>query len=118
MPNPAVLPQELFDSILDYAINSSLDIKSSCTLCLVDRCWYKTATLLLYSKWTYHGEDHSSLSLWRFLRTVISNASIAALVQTLHIRNWHCFSLRHSETDRHISLSQEELRVIRAAIHE
>ena len=68
MSNPVNLPRELFNRILDYALDGVLDVKPLCDFCLVDRQWYATISLRIYSKWTYHGEEHSlCVALERFV---------------------------------------------------
>jgi hypothetical protein len=116
MPNLVDLPLELFGEVLDYAVQGSLDVKSLCACRLVSRHWNLTTSPRIYSKWIYHGEDHSFASLWRFLRTILSNVRIAKMVQTLDIRNWDF----HAEGEKklEVDLPQEDLTLVRGAIYD
>jgi hypothetical protein len=116
MHNPADLPQELFDKILGYTGHDGLDLKSLCDFCLVDRQWYVTASVRIFSKWMYDGDKHSFLSLWNFLRTILGNTGIATLVRTLDIRNWGFHPGNISEANCHIELPQEDLEMVRRTI--
>ncbi|KAF2174836.1 hypothetical protein K469DRAFT_685223 [Zopfia rhizophila CBS 207.26] len=117
MRNPANLPLEPFGDVLDYAVHGNLDVKSLCTFCLVGRQWYVTSIPRIYSKWTYNGEYRSFISLWKFSRTILSNFRVAEQVRTLDIRNWGFHPLGHSEVNLHTDLLQEDLKLIRGAIH-
>lgn len=88
MRNPAHLPLELFNEVVRYAVDGRSDVKSLCNLSLVDHEWYAALSAQIYSRWLYDGDLHSTLSLWKFLRTILCSDRIASQVRTLHIRNW------------------------------
>ncbi|KAL2817887.1 hypothetical protein BJX63DRAFT_385345 [Aspergillus granulosus] len=101
MPDLFDLPAELLDPILDYAYgpdtpteelnhdpNERLDRRQLGRLLLVKRKWYQALLPRVYSSWSYNGTSHSYMSLFRFLRTILTSPHIAALVQTLNVGNW------------------------------
>lgn len=123
MPNPADLPQELFNTVLDYTEHDGLDLRTLCDLRLLDRQWCGVVNVRMFSRWVYDGDKYSFLSLWKFLRTVISKPDIAALVRTLDVRNWGFHPGKTSETNCHIELPQKDLETVRhvvrkAGLHE
>ncbi|KAL3451759.1 hypothetical protein BJX65DRAFT_304343 [Aspergillus insuetus] len=89
MRDPADLPPELFDPIIELAI---CDPKSTpqhlCQLLLVNRRWHTFVLPRIYTKWTYDGAAYSFASLWSFVITVLRNSHIAGMVRTLVIGNW------------------------------
>jgi len=50
MPDSVDLLLELFGEVLDYAVNSDLNIKSLYIFYLVGRRWYVTTSPRIYSK--------------------------------------------------------------------
>ncbi|KAL2014484.1 hypothetical protein VTN00DRAFT_2009 [Thermoascus crustaceus] len=88
MHDPAGLPLEIFLIILHYVAGGNPDKldyydQFPSNLCLINRRWHAVAVPQLYSRVENHGEPWLKRSLWRFLRTVISNAELAALVRTV-----------------------------------
>ncbi|KAL2798962.1 hypothetical protein BJX66DRAFT_333635 [Aspergillus keveii] len=89
MHDPANLPPELFDPIIDLAIcDRELTENHLCQLSLVNRRWHSFVFPRIYTKWTYDGAVHSFASLWSFVITVLRNPHIASMVRTLFISNW------------------------------
>ncbi|KAL4745510.1 hypothetical protein BDW72DRAFT_208147 [Aspergillus terricola var. indicus] len=97
--NLADLPAELLDEILFLAFGvaprynnhydeGALDIKGLSCLLLVNRKHHQAFLPRVYSHWTYNGALHSYSGLWKFLRTVIENPSLALAVEVLNIGNW------------------------------
>lgn len=114
MRNPVDLPAELFDKVVDYAAKSNDDVQSLCAFCLVDRQWYTTTSLRIYSKWTYDGDIYSFRSLWNFLRTVLHNSQVVGQVRTLDVRNWAFHTDPPPNED--VCLSQEDFDLVRDAV--
>ena len=129
MPDPASLPLEVFDKILD---NLQLDIpagpptiydcgdhdiKQLYTFSLVNRTWHKCSIPRLYSRWTYQGERHSFPQLWKFLRTVVINTEIAELVRTLDIRRWDLDPTRAGKVCCYDDFSVEDVKSVSNALH-
>ena len=113
MRDPAYLPPELFNDIVDNAIGSKRDVKSLCAMSLVGRQWQATLSPRIYSTWLYDGDLHPIIPLWKFLRTVQCNARIAKQVRTLNIRNWTFGMVRDSN---HTHFSEEDIQLIRNAV--
>ncbi|KAL2858596.1 hypothetical protein BJY01DRAFT_201378 [Aspergillus pseudoustus] len=98
MSDPFDLPVELLDPILDLASGTDLEVDGDHSerldrrllrsLLLVNRKWYHGLLPRVYSSWYYNGACHSYMSLWRFLRTVLTSPHIAVLVKTLNVGNW------------------------------
>ena len=112
MWNPVDLPAELFGMVIDYAINDEVDFESLYNFCLGDRQWYGRLCYRLYFKWTYDGDEHSFTLLWKFLRTMLHNAKLAAYVRVLDIRYWGFFS----DSPKGVDFPQEDLSVIHDAV--
>ncbi|KAE8348997.1 hypothetical protein BDV28DRAFT_160858 [Aspergillus coremiiformis] len=116
MPGLEHLPPELFYPVLDLALKDTADIQHLCNLSLLSRQWYVTLVPRIYSEWTYNGARQSFMSLWNFLRTILSNAPRAALVQTLNIGNWGYYPHTCPRGRREVNLLHEDLVLIRDAI--
>ena len=98
MPDPADLPIELFDKVLDHFAadissdipiifaNGDADTKHFYACCLVSRQWKANSTPRLYSRWIYNGKKNTFTRLWKFLRTILSKPEIAILVQSAGIK--------------------------------
>ena len=71
----------------------------------------------IYHEWAYNGARYSFITLWKFVRTVRTNAHIAALVRTLNIGNWG-FYPRVSQPQNQLQLLPDEIKLIRNAIHD
>lgn len=100
MPDPADLPLELFDLVLDqhHFATDVLSVPgilfeddytaqpfSAC--CLVSRRWNAKCTPRLYSRWiSNNGTKHTLSRLWNFLRTILNKPELAAFVQFAEIR--------------------------------
>ena len=98
MPDPANLPLELFNKVLnhiatdtpsviatDYEINDP-DPKEFHACCLVSRRWYANTTPRLYSRWIYDGTENGVTRLWNFLRTILSRPDVATFVRFAGIK--------------------------------
>jgi hypothetical protein len=114
MLNPMDLPPELFNTVVDYAIDGEDDLQSFCNFCLVDRQWYATASHRLYFKWTYNGDAHSFTSLWKFLRTMLHSVQLAGYVRVLDIQDWGFHS--DPRSGQGASFPQEDLTAIHDAV--
>ncbi|KAL2810802.1 hypothetical protein BJX63DRAFT_400946 [Aspergillus granulosus] len=95
MPDPASLPVEIFTQILataldqcEYDLNNETDLRQLRRLLTLNRRWYNVLLPRLYSKWTYNGARHTWVSLWKFVRTALSNRQLAEMVHTLNVGNW------------------------------
>jgi hypothetical protein len=64
MHDPANLPPELFDPVIDLAMcDRELTENHLCQLSLVNRRWHTFVLPHIYTKWTYDGAMHSFASL-------------------------------------------------------
>ena len=115
MPDPAELPIELFSAILDLALQSNTQHLYG--LALLNRKWHIAMLDRIYHEWAYNGARHSFITLWKFVRTVRTNAHIAALVRTLNIGNWG-FYPRAGQPQSQLQLLPDEIKLIRSAIHD
>jgi hypothetical protein len=86
---PPRLPFELLDMVMGHASDGMADVKTLCTFSLVSSRWYAALSGRIYSRWLHDGEHHSILSMWKFLRSVLTSRRIADGVHELDIRNWH-----------------------------
>lgn len=89
MTEPPRLPLELLDMVMGHASDGMADVKMLCNFSLVSSRWYAALSGRIYSRWVHDGEHHSILSLWKFLRSVLTSRRIADAVHELDIRNWH-----------------------------
>ncbi|KAI4161039.1 MAG: hypothetical protein LQ342_005202 [Letrouitia transgressa] len=125
MPDPAGLPLELFDKILDNILTRSPavyscrhhNIKQLYAFSLFNRTWHERSTPKLYSRWTYHGRIHSFLRLWKFLCTIVSNTRIARLVRTLDIREWDPDPLYAEKVCCYDGFPAEDVKLVCNALH-
>ncbi|CBF70080.1 predicted protein [Aspergillus nidulans FGSC A4] len=119
MPDLADLPAELLDEILFLAFGTTprynnrydegvLDIKGLSRLLLVNRKHHQAFLPRVYSHWTYIGTLHSYSGLWKFLRTIIENPSLALIVEVLNIGNW---GVCPSYLDRNHELQDQDEQV-------
>ncbi|KAE8152782.1 hypothetical protein BDV25DRAFT_127750 [Aspergillus avenaceus] len=115
MPDPAELPLELYGAVLDLALES--DSQHLCGLALLNRKWHMAILDRIYRKWTFNGARHSFMTLWKFVRTILSNPGIAALVRTLDIGNWG-FYPHDSQPDSHFQLIPDEEKLVHNAIQD
>ncbi|KAL2822659.1 hypothetical protein BJX63DRAFT_427216 [Aspergillus granulosus] len=134
MPDPADLPIELFDQILDAALRlpAYTDYQRSCDfhvgrdvqqfsrLLTVNRSWYDAVAPRLYSRWTYNGTRTSYRSLWRFLRTVLVLPRLAESVQALNIGNWGFYPdlLQYDQAaaEDNVQFTSEDIGLMRGAL--
>ena len=117
MPDPANLPAELFHDILDLALHGERDKQRLCRLALLNRKWNRALVDRIYGEWSYNGARRPFSTLWKFVRTMSSNAHLAALVRTLVVGNWG-FYPRTSFPDppARVQLPPDDSEVIRRAI--
>lgn len=126
MPNPADPPPtpELFTALIDLALCEEPDIQRFCDLSLLSCKWSAALLGRLYSKWTYNGARQPFMTLWKSLRTVLSNPYLASLVRTLNIGNWgfypDAYALEHARNSSvdDLHLPPDELELLRKAIRE
>ena len=112
---PARLAAELFDQVIQDATQRGQDVKSLCRWSLVSRRWYDALFGYIYGKWSQDGHEHSILSMWQFLRAVLTNKRIANAVTEVDFRDW-TFGLvyRHGR----LALGAEDFNLIRRAMHD
>lgn len=96
MPTLSNLPQELLSLVVECAAGSDHDAKTLSNICRLNRRFNSSAMPVLYSKWIYLGDEHGLASLLRFLRTIISNTSLASLVHSLDVQYWGSTKPRRS----------------------
>ncbi|KXG47041.1 uncharacterized protein PGRI_037870 [Penicillium griseofulvum] len=117
MPNPADLPLELFLEVLHFALPKYYtDPQRLCSLALLGRKWHAALLGRIYNEWTYNGARQSFMTLWKFVRTLRNNTSIAAIVTTLNIGNYG-FYPRAVAGGPKVQLPANE-RWIHSAIHD
>ncbi|OJJ04876.1 hypothetical protein ASPVEDRAFT_137144 [Aspergillus versicolor CBS 583.65] len=130
MPDLTDLPVELIDEIFYFAFTSKdvynedlVDINGLSRLLLVNRKHHQVFLPRVYSSWTYNGTRHSYSSLWKFLRTVVTNPDLAATVQVLAIGNWGACPPFYIERNRELQDGDEQFQftshdkeVVRSAI--
>ncbi|KAE8379618.1 hypothetical protein BDV26DRAFT_280219 [Aspergillus bertholletiae] len=107
MANIAQLPPELFFR----------DIQHLCRLSLLSRQWYAALVPRIYAEWTYNGARQSFMSLWNFLRTILSNTHLASLVHSLHIGNWVHYP-PYSDEWEELDFLQNEISLLESNIIE
>jgi hypothetical protein len=91
MPDPVQLPNELFLVIINYATAREDDQddmertkkKALCNLSLVSSQWHAVLIEQIYSTWKHDCDENSISSLWKFLRTILSNRQIADTVREI-----------------------------------
>ncbi|GMG47288.1 unnamed protein product [Aspergillus oryzae var. brunneus] len=116
MANIAQLPPELFCPVLNLVFENQSDIQLLCRLSLLSRQWYEALVPRIYAEWTYNGARQSFRSLWNFLRTILNDSRIAALVHSLHIGNWGYYPYARSGEWEELNLPQDEITLFREAI--
>ena len=116
MVNIAQLPPELFCPVLDLAFENQSDLQLLCRLSLLSRQWYEALVPRIYAEWTYNGARQSFRSLWTFLRTILSDTRLAALVRSLHIGNWGYYPYTRSGECEELNLPRDEITLFREAI--
>ena len=109
---PPHLPLELLDMVMGHASDEMADVKMLCNFSLVSSRWYAALSSRIYSRWLHDGEYHSILSLWKFLRSVLTSRRIADGVHELDIRNWHLGLVYKSGR---LVLSDDDVDLIRDA---
>ncbi|KAK6828684.1 hypothetical protein RU639_003536 [Aspergillus parasiticus] len=117
MANIAQLPPELFCPVLDLAFENQSDIQLLCSLSLLSRQWYETLVPRIYAEWAYNGARQSFRSLWNFLRTILNDSRIAALIHSLHIGNWGYYPYARSGEWEELNIPQDEITLFREAIN-
>lgn len=121
MPDLTDLPVELIDEIFYLAFTSKdvfnqelVDINGLSRLLsrllLVNRKHHQVFLPRVYSSWTYNGTLHSYSSLWKFLRTVVTNPDLAATVQVLAIGNWGACPPFYFERNRELQDIDEQFQ--------
>lgn len=130
MPGLTDLSVELIDQILSFAFTSKdvynedlVDINGLSRLLLVNRKHHQVFLPRVYSTWTYNGTLHSYSSLWKFLRTVVTNPDLAATVQVLAIGNWGACPPFYIERNRKLQKQDEncqftsnDMEIVKTAI--
>ncbi|MCJ1338256.1 hypothetical protein MMC09_003542 [Bachmanniomyces sp. S44760] len=133
MPDPAALPVELFDIILqclaqDYSTLPYLHKPETAWIMvadlhacsLVSRAWNVQSTPRLYSDFRCLGDRHSFAQLWHFLRTVVAKPALGAMVQHLDVRDCHQWHDPQPGLDAHAReqrLRRQELTALFDAGH-
>ncbi|KAJ0415398.1 hypothetical protein BJY00DRAFT_317824 [Aspergillus carlsbadensis] len=115
MRNPADLPPEVFDLVLNHAL-ADCTASYLCQLSLLDRKWHRFLLPRVYGKWTYDGARHSFHYLWMFFLTVNRCPEIAGLVKTLVIGNWGFNEYEAFGREFDYDLGNEGLDTMRDAI--
>ncbi|KAH6623894.1 hypothetical protein F5144DRAFT_584636 [Chaetomium tenue] len=113
MMEPPRLPPELLEMVINHVRDGVGGVKMLCRLSLLSRQWYAIVSGRIYSTWLYDGEQHSISSLWKFLRTVLTNKRIADGVHELNIQDWP-LGLVHDRG--RLALSDDDFDLIRDAI--
>lgn len=144
MPDPTTLPPELFTQVLssavqphpptdpnpntvrnreierEYDFHSGTNLAQLSQLILVNRRWRDLCLPTLYAKYSHNGARHSYTSLWRFLRSIMRNPKIAAMVRGASIGNWGFYPDVLAEDDGvrgdNVQFSEGDVEMMRRAI--
>ncbi len=144
MPDPSTLPLELFTEIKtlalqppppptatniwdrssdtkhEYDFNAGINISHLSQLTRINRQRHALLLPTLYARYTHNGARHSYKSLWRFVRTAISNPRVASLVRAVSIGNWGFYPdvIAHDKGVRgdNVQFSEGEVEMMRSAI--
>lgn len=115
MLNLAGLPPEIFDIVLDMALQNDSEVERLFDLSTISRQWHRALSGRIYSQWTFNGARQSFMTLWRFLRTMCRNPNLASWVQTLRIANWGFFDHAYI-SGQELELPSDELDLVKIAI--
>ncbi|KAL4789391.1 hypothetical protein BDV19DRAFT_383150 [Aspergillus venezuelensis] len=123
MPDPTALPPELFIQILSSAVqphplidltwfnfHSGTNLAQLYQLTLVSRQWRGLCLPTLYVKYSHNGARHSYISQWQFLRSVMRNPRIAAIIREMIIAE------EEGVRGDNVQFSQGDVEVMRRAI--
>lgn len=127
MRDPANLPLEIFLIILHDVVggNPAKPDHHHCfyygdfpsNLCLINRRWHTVTVPILYSRFSNHGEPWLKKSLWFFLRTIISNMELAALVRMVHFLQKYTYRGKNMDRFREAErLYVENREIVQKAI--
>ncbi|OJJ05160.1 hypothetical protein ASPVEDRAFT_834435 [Aspergillus versicolor CBS 583.65] len=139
MPDPSTLPLELFTEVTtlalqppidtanqaenterEYDFHAGINIPHLAQLTLVNRQWHSLLLPTLYARYMHNGARHSYTSLWRFVRTAISNPQIAQLVRAVSIGNFGFYPgvAAHDELVRgdNVEFTQKEVELMSCAL--
>lgn len=117
------LPHELRLMIFNYAANQGdmhewARCKNKCrvlsNLSLVSKSWHAILIRQIYSTWEYDCDFDSISSLWKFLRTILSNSQIADTVLKIQYSSFRLGNVQNSKATP--TLSQDDRDMIRNAI--
>ena len=103
MPDPALLPVEIFDAIIyhtttnivfddhriDYRFAEEVRFKTKqlAGFCLLSRRWRECSIPYLYASFECHGYTNSFTRFWHFLHTMETCPDLRSLVKNLNIRD-------------------------------
>lgn len=119
MPDPAELPPEIFDIVLNLAVCDKSDPQHLCNLSLLNHRWHTALLGHIYNEWTYNGARQPFMTLFKFVRTICKDAQIARLVQTLNVGNWGFYPRAvFGGPPRLIEIPPDEREWIQRAIHD
>jgi hypothetical protein len=119
MRDPADLPPELFEMILDLALHNESDAQRLCHLALFNRRWHISLQYQIYKQWTYNGARQNFMTMLRFVRTIRKHAYIAAMVHSLNVGNWGFYPGAIAGCrSRPIQLPPDDIGWIRIAIRD
>ncbi|KAI9371093.1 hypothetical protein BJX61DRAFT_548542 [Aspergillus egyptiacus] len=144
MPDPTSLPPELFTQIvssavqahsptdsdpntarnreieLDYDFHCGTNLAQLAQWTLVNRRWHDLCLPILYAKFSHNGARHSYTSLWRFLRSIMCNPSLAGMAREVSIGNSGFYPDVVAEDDGvrgdNVRFSQADVHLMRRAI--
>ncbi|KAI7977961.1 hypothetical protein EIK77_009501 [Talaromyces pinophilus] len=99
MPDPMQLPHELRLMILNHAADQEdsheyewakyqTKRRALSNLSLVSKSWHAILIRQIYSTWEYDCDFNSISSLWKFLRTILSNSQIADTVREIRYSSY------------------------------
>lgn len=118
------LPHELRLMILNHAADQRdgkewKKYKTKCrvlsNLSLVSKSWHAILIGEIYSSWEYDFDFSSISSLWKFLRTILSNSQIADTVLKIQYSLFRLGDVRDSD-EAALTFSQDDRDMIRNAI--
>lgn len=118
MPDPADLPLELFDMIMDLSLDFS-DPYHISKLSQLNSRWYSRLLESVYRNWVYNGAKQPFKTLFCFVRTIRCEPRFARMVRKLNVGNWGYFpwAVVNGPPDL-VPIEEKDKEWIRAAIQD
>ncbi|EED15363.1 hypothetical protein TSTA_048070 [Talaromyces stipitatus ATCC 10500] len=115
MPDPMQLPHELRLMIMNHATDE-VD-RMLCNMSLVSKRWHAILIEQIYSCWQQYAYNRNPISsMWKFLRTILSNRQIADTVREIRYSSFELSGGRYSHSSKRPTLSRGDYDMIQKAI--